>query len=434
MNIKTTLHYTVFFACISFATVLPVFGDPGSDEFPVYNASKEAFRKYSKPLDEERVEKLKALGYDNEFRVISFDSICEGLEKKAEDFGAGIKDYKKTFADWIKAVPCSFVIEGNKEYDVSSLLPPDFFEMLKYDLAGTCLVPQWSEKQKQVWALFRVLSGKNKYLLKITSDTSCMIKGEFRTDWKDQNSDRIILFSHVLIFDKKALEVLIHELNHVLHHQLGLSGEPALCSYKTKFIRDVYQIISKEGVPIPLKDHTVRSVVTQCPEVACDWDHIEEAWNMLGFIEIDGTVYINEFSDVALPYDAKPSKDAEAIEFCYHAPMILVPYFLADPKHFFTWRGRQNYMIEKDYRMGQWENFDNEDKNNAQGSRYLETISVALNVPPFDNFSQGRIRRKGLDVSKFIMECIWLQYELKEADGFFKKSDPKNPDFDEVLP
>jgi len=432
MNINRILCRTAFFGCVSLATSFPVFGDPGSDEIPVYNASKEAFQKYSKPLDEERVKKLKDLGYDNKFRVISFDSICNGFEKKAENFDAGIKDYKTTFIDWIKAVSCSFVIKGDsdKEYNVSSLLPSDFFETLRYRLAGTYLASQWSEKQKQVWELFRVLSGKNKYLLKITSSSGK--SGRFETNWEDKNSARIIYLSHSLIFDEKeALHELFHEVNHALHYELGLFGDPALCSYTTKFIRDVYRISSKGSL---LTERTVSAMVKQCPEIAYDWGLLEEAWNMLGFIEIDGMVYINELCDVSLPYDAKPEKDAGAIKFFYHSPSDIAPYFLANPKRIESWLNWENEMIYKDYRMGKWENFNSEDKDNAGGSRYLEAIAVALDTPPFDDFYQGHRRVKMRDCAKFMLECMSIEGELKKAGWFFEKSDPENPDFDKVLP
>lgn len=181
-----------------------------------------------------------------------------------------------------------------------------------------------------------------------------------------------------LKIDKKLLPYLLHEFNHALHYELGLSGDPILCSYKTKFIRDVYQITSAgPGEPVSQSECMIRKVYDQCPEVAQDWDMIEEAWNILGFIEIGGVVYINEFSDCALPYDTKP-EGVKTTEFQYHHPNVMLPYIWDNRERAQSYFDRYYGMIDKDWRLGKWKNFDAEDKTNHKGSRYLEAILIRL--------------------------------------------------------
>lgn len=70
------LKNTALFGCVGFATASSAFGEPYSLlKLPPQRSSKEAFDKYSKPLEEvdmDRLQKLRDLGYSDEtFRVIS---------------------------------------------------------------------------------------------------------------------------------------------------------------------------------------------------------------------------------------------------------------------------------------------------------------------------------------------------------------------------
>ena len=415
MNINKTLKNTVFFGCIGFATASSVFGDPGSKQVPLFNCSEEAFKKYSKPLDKERAEKLKALGYDNEFRVVSFDSICNGLGKKPDDFAGDIKEDEKTLVTFIKHIPCSFHVDG---CDVSSLFEPGHFEEYKRHLLAALLVYEFSEKRKQVLALCRFLL-KDGILFDFTGGLS-VVGGSCHMEEKD-NSPRVISLHTSLIFNECVASALFHELNHVLHLHLSLAGEPALCSYTTKFIRDVYQITSKVDSPVSLTDRTVSEIYGQCPEIALDWDVIEEAWNILGFIEINGTVYINEFSDCALPYDTKPLEDAKTTSLPYHQPTVMMPYIFQKKEKWDAYVCRQGYMISKDFRLGDWKDLDARDKDNAEGSHYLEAISIALNIPPLSNGDQASARCDVRDYVKFMKACADNYERLKQADVLSEK-------------
>ena len=98
ITMNKIVHKLTFFGCVSFATALPVFGDSYSLlDIPSQRSTKEAFLQYSRPLedvDKERWEKLRELGYKETFRVISFDTICNGL-KKSETF-ANKSEWKRT--------------------------------------------------------------------------------------------------------------------------------------------------------------------------------------------------------------------------------------------------------------------------------------------------------------------------------------------------
>lgn len=119
----------LLFTLIGLTKIVFVSGEPGDWKFPAFNASEDAFFKFSEPLDDERAKKLKALGYNEKFRVISFESICKGLGKSSCDFAADIKNYEKILTDLVRLLPCSFrILSKDGCYDVSSLLLSDFFE------------------------------------------------------------------------------------------------------------------------------------------------------------------------------------------------------------------------------------------------------------------------------------------------------------------
>lgn len=247
MNINKILKNTAFFGCIGFATVSSVFGEPYSLlELPPQRSTEEAFKKYSRPLgevDKDRLQKLRDLGYSDEiFRVISFETICEGL-KKSEAFGKAasgfnfdghIKNYETVLKDCVKKIPCSFCFcdTENKIHDFDS--SKEAVEDKKVNFLTCLLLKPWWEKSKQVLALYYFLL-KDKIELKFMMESGgfCYIKtvGNDRRYVIHFTEDEI--FSHSL---------LAHEMKHALYYELVLSGGPAVCSYTTKFIRDVYQL------------------------------------------------------------------------------------------------------------------------------------------------------------------------------------------------
>lgn len=184
INIGKTLYYVVLYGCISFATALPVLGEPYSLlKLPPQRSTKEAFEKYSRPLeevDEERLQKLRELGYNEMFRVVSFDTICEGLKKSKAfgkvastfDFNGCIKDYEKVLENCVKAIPCSFCFRDteSKIYDFP-LLPPSAIENKKRSFLACLLLKPWWEKSKQVLALYDFLL-KDKTELKFMGGSS----------------------------------------------------------------------------------------------------------------------------------------------------------------------------------------------------------------------------------------------------------------------
>ena len=422
------LYCISLFVLIGLTKIGFVSGNPGDWKFPDFNASKDAFRKFSDSLedvDKERAKKLKELGYNENFRVISFNSICKWLGKGPSDFDDAVKNYEKTLRDWIQSLPCSFHIltgiAGNS-YNISSGLLPDFFEEQKRFLLATCLASKWSEKQKQTLALLSIISKGKNYSLRLQSGTGISSPTSFSVaDKGGEKSARVISLSQHMIFDKKLLKYLLHEFNHALHYELGLSGDPTLCSYKTKFIRDVYQISSPGYGPVLKSGCTIKNVYIQCPDIALDWDIIEEAWNMLGFVEIDGVVYINEFSDCALSYDTK-REDGKKIKFKYHHPGVMLPYFLTNSGKISSYTERQNCMILKDYRTDKLKEFDTIDKNDKDGSRYLEAISVALNVRLRGNNSQVSARSKLQKKVEWGLRCLGINSGfLRETNGTSEK-------------
>ena len=308
MNINKTLKNTAFIGCVGFATASSVFAEPYSLlELPPQRSTKEAFLKYSRPLEEadkERLQKLKDLGYNEEFRVISFETICEGLKKDKElgekaskfDFDRCIKNYETVLKDCLKSVPIAFCFRDTeaKIYDFAPL-PPDAVKNKRESFLACLLLTPWWEKSKQILSLYEFLL-KSKTDLKFMNGLGsgfCYVKNDGKVRHYTIHLENQDVFHH---------SVLAHEIKHALYYELGLSGDPALCSYKTKFIQDVYRIGSMGSKePVSENERTPEAIYNQCPAVAMDWDMIEEAWNMLGFIEIDGVVYINELSDFVFP-------------------------------------------------------------------------------------------------------------------------------------
>ena len=219
--------------------------------------------------------------------------------------------------------------------------------------------------------------------------------------------------------DLSISDVLPHEIKHALYYELGLSGEPALCSYKTKFIRDVYQITSTNTL-VPSKGRTVSEIYDQCPDIAMDWDTIEEAWNMIGFIEVGDTVYINELSDLVLPFNgesapgdtSKSDPGTSESAFAYHAPLFMRSHIYS---HQMSWK---NFLERCD-------NIAKKSSGNSEGdiatdesnSHYLKVISVALNIPPLGNVQQNIQRRNHR--SFCVAEKAWYDKytKLKQEDN-----------------
>ena len=414
MNIGKTLKNTTFFGCISFATVLSVFGEPYSlSELPPQRSTKEAFEKYSQPLEEvdkERLQKLRELGYNETFRVISFDTICNGLGKKEKDFEERIKNYETVLKDCVKAISCSFCFRDTEDkiYDFPSL-PPSAIENKKRSFLACLLLKPWWEKSKQILALYDFLL-KDKVELKFMGKGGgfCYVKAV-------GNARRYII--HFTQEEKFHHSLLAHEIKHALHYELGLSGDPALCSYSTKFIRDVYQLPQNFSSG-PVTERSIEAIYTQCPAIAMDWDTIEEAWNKLGFIEIDGIIYINELSDLALPFDEKrDTRNILSISFKYHRPLFMRSYIFGDKNRWEAFIDRQDFMINRDSRTGEWKDFDAEDVNNARGSRYLKAISVALKVPTILTKVQGDRRQVYLNSVKNDKEHRDRLHESEKGNG-----------------
>lgn len=165
-------------------------------------------------------------------------------------------------------------------------------------------------------------------------------------------------------------------------------------------------------------ERSVEAIYNQCPAVAMDWDTIEEAWNMLGFIEIDGVVYINELSDCALPFDEKrDAKDDVSTDFSYHSPLFMRSYIFGDKDRWNAFIDRQDLMINRDSRTGKWKDFDIEDVNNAEGSQYLKAISVALKIPTIPTKGQGNRRQSYLDSVKEDKKWHSLLNEAEKSNG-----------------
>ena len=415
MNItmNKTIHKITLFGCVGFATALPVFGEPHSLlELPPQRSTEKAFKKYSRPLEEvdkDRLQELRKLGYDGKFRVISFDTICEGLKKSEKDFEEIVNNHGTILNNYIQSRPLPFCFcdFDGKVYDVA--LP---FEVVKNQKAAllACLTGfEWTKKQKQLLALYAFLT-KGRSSLKLMSGfnggyTYITMKGDVA---------RYVIYVSNALFQVPSMVtgILTHEMKHALYYELGLSADPALCSYSTKFIRDVYQL--PQGFSSgAVAERTVKAIYNQCPGIAHDWHSIEEAWNALGFCEIDGTVYINEFADCALPYGDKDSEGVLIKAFEYHQPCFTMLSFVC--RDFDRWNAylnRQFELVSKDWRTGAWKNFDKEDENNEKGSCYLKAISVSLNMPPFgENWYQGD-KRKGVK-DLVCTQKVWLDTYLK---------------------
>ncbi len=433
MSIGKTLYHVASLGCISFATASSVFGEPYSLlELPPQRSTKEAFLQYSRPLEEvdkERLQKLRDLGYNETFRVVSFETICEGIKKSEAfgktastfDFDGCIKDYKKVLERCIEAIPCSFCFRDTEDriYDFSPL-PLSAIENKKRSFLACLLLKPWWEKSKQVLALYDFLL-KDKTELKFMGGSSgfCYIKAV--------GNDRryVIHFTEDEIFHHS---LLAHEIRHALYYELGLSGDPALCSYTTKFIRDVYQL-PKDFSSDPVTERSVEAIYNQCPAVAMDWDTIEEAWNMLGFIEIDGVVYINELSDFVFPDLGKGGRSG----IPYHKPLFMRSYIYDSKERLKDFAGRQNKLIQEDRSVGEkmieFSDSDDEEKGKGEQSEkkedmpyYLKAISAAFNISYISGSAQVDCRRSYMESVKADEEWYRKLKKMHDAsDGKFSK-------------
>ncbi|MBR1844080.1 MAG: hypothetical protein IJ793_04395 [Opitutales bacterium] len=425
MNINKILKNTALFGCVGFATALPVFGESYSLlELPPQRSTKEAFLSYSRPLEEvdkERLQKLRELGYNETFRVISFDTICEGLGKSKEDFNGCIKDYETVLKDCVKKIPCSFCFcdTENKIHDFDS--SKEAVENKKRSFLACLLLKPWWEKSKQVLALYYFLL-KDKIELKFMMESGgfCYIK----TVGNDRRY--VIHFTGEKIFHHS---LLAHEIKHALYYELGLSGEPALCSYTTKFIRDVYRL-PQDFSSDPVTERTIEAIYNQCPAVAMDWDTIEEAWNELGFIEIDGVVYINELSDFVLP---DPGEGGRSV-ISYHKPLFMRSYIYGIKERLKDFANRQNKLMTEDRGIEEktieFSDSDDEEKGKGEQSEknedvphYLKAISAAFNISYMSGSAQVACRRSYMESVKADEE--WYR-KLKKmhngtSDGKFSK-------------
>lgn len=416
------MHKITWFGCVGFATASSAFGEPYSLlELPPQRSTKEAFLQYSRPLEEvdkERLQKLRSLGYNETFRVVSFKTILEGFKKseifkKAAstfNFDLCIKDYEKVLEDCIKAIPCSFCFcdTESKIYDFPPL-PSSAIDNKKSSFLACLRLKPWWEKSKQILALYD-------FLLKDKVELKFMDRGSGFCYVKAVGDDRryVIHFTNERIFHHS---ILAHEIKHALYYELGLSGDPALCSYTTKFIRDVYRLPQNFSSG-SVTERSVEAIYNQCPAIAMDWDTIEEAWNKLGFIEIGAVVYINELSDCALPFDEKrDTKDDIPTGFRYHRPLFMRSHIFGDKDRWNAFIDRQDLMINRDSRTGKWKDFDAEDLNNAEGSQYLKAISVALKIPTIPTKGQGNRRQSYLDSVKEDKKWHSLLNEAEKSNG-----------------
>ena len=146
------LHNIALFGCVGFSTVSSAFGASYSLlELPPQRSSKEAFKKYSRELDAERAKKLKDLGYNNEFRVISFDSICNGLGRTVSDADGMIKNYEKVAWDCIKSVPLSFCLCDTENVVHDFELPLMVVENKRKSFFRACLLTHGTRNQSNCW-------------------------------------------------------------------------------------------------------------------------------------------------------------------------------------------------------------------------------------------------------------------------------------------
>lgn len=428
ITMNKIMHKFTFFGCIGFATALPVFGDSYSLlELPPQRSSKEAFLQYSRPLEEvdkKRWEKLKKLGYNEKFRVVSFETICEGLKKSETfgkaastfNFGGCIKDYKTVLENCVKKIPCSFCYCDTKYKIYDSTLPKKAVEDKKANFLTCLLLQPWWEKSKQVLALYDFLL-KDKIELKFMMESGgfCYVKTL-------ENEPRYVIhFTGEKIFPHS---ILAHEIKHALYYELGLSGDPALCSYTTKFIRDVYRL-PQDFSSGPVTERTIEAIYNQCPAVAMDWDTIEEAWNELGFIEIEGIVYINDLSDFVFP---DPGDRSSRIS--YHKPLFMRSYIYGSKERLNDFASIQNKLIQEDRGVKKEiiVFFDNEgeEKKNGEKSKnedkpyYLKAISAALNIS-YISSAKDQADRRQTYAESVKEDWRWCQMVERMKNDVFKK-------------
>lgn len=128
----------------------------------------------------------------------------------------------------VKTISCSFCFHDTEDriYDFP-LLPPSAIENKKRSFLACLCLESWWKKSKQVLALYDFLL-KDKVELKFMGGNHgfCYVK----TD--EKNRRYVIHFTEDEIFSHS---LLAHEMKHALYYELGLSGDPAVCSYTTKF-------------------------------------------------------------------------------------------------------------------------------------------------------------------------------------------------------
>ena len=104
------------------------------------------------------MQKLRSLRYNETFRVVSFETICNGLGKSGKDFEERIKNYETVLKDCVKKIPCSFCFcnTESKVYDFPPL-PLSAIEDKKGSFLTCLLLEPWWEKSKQILSLYDLL-------------------------------------------------------------------------------------------------------------------------------------------------------------------------------------------------------------------------------------------------------------------------------------
>lgn len=309
-------------ACISFLAEHANTTPPVTESSPKHTPEQfcECFEKYSKEASSEERE-IAGLGV----RIVDFDSIVAGLKDEERNEILALKkdnsklkealekwfeqrDIKNTYPLKIKGFDGP---EESKWHEgLLCSLEDEHINNFKTSLKTTLEKMMDHEKTRETLILTLVLCKNLKFAI-----------NTHRAPWFDYN---IVYFQ---LCDNVAMNVaaLYHELNHVLHLQLGIYPGyfSIIGNFATELEQRLFKFLPKcsqeeESVAIPQKmlsflvhepdcsfeegcvENVSKAKLYRIAQLVLLWNSLEEIWNMIGFANIDGCIYINRISDFNL--------------------------------------------------------------------------------------------------------------------------------------
>ena len=280
------------------------------------------FLKYSREATEAELALVAGWGIKG-LRFVDFDSIVSGLddETQKEEARRLIQKENKTelfeaIDKWVEerdvrsTYSLKILISGSEEpvdglpYKLNPEVVKTFKESLKTTLKG----------------MARCKSSRETLVLSLV-----LLKDLKLVIGPEPGYDSNIIEFYTTKYENVNIQVLYHELNHALHYQLGIEAPELsmLDDCNSKLECGLLRVLgnelftSTEPIQVPsiayflwiegAFDPTMPTFVEVLPQeyfkklsIFLLWDTPEEIWNIIGFTDVGGNIYVNHMSDINL--------------------------------------------------------------------------------------------------------------------------------------